>query len=195
MIYEVGMGRTGTRSLALAMEILGYRAKYRRTRPESKVLRHTISRGFPIADWMADYDYVGGLYMPFLGQLAERQPHAQLIATIRDRTSWLTSCRNYLESPKHLEEVERYEARQPIDENLFMRFLMFGTMRFRATALIERYDRYLRDLDAMPNQGRLLRLDVGAGWRPLCEFLGKPEPEAPFPHIQHRQHHAQATTS
>jgi hypothetical protein len=30
---------------------------------------------------------------------------------------------------------------------------------------------------------RLLEWTVHDGWAPLCEFLGKPIPEEPFPHV------------
>lgn len=30
---------------------------------------------------------------------------------------------------------------------------------------------------------RLLEWNVKDGWEPLCEFLGKPVPDEPFPHV------------
>jgi hypothetical protein len=33
---------------------------------------------------------------------------------------------------------------------------------------------------------RLLEWEIGDGWGPLCEFLGKPVPEVPFPHANAR---------
>lgn len=30
---------------------------------------------------------------------------------------------------------------------------------------------------------RLLVFEVADGWAPLCRFLGVPEPDAPFPHV------------
>lgn len=30
---------------------------------------------------------------------------------------------------------------------------------------------------------RLLEWSVEDGWEPLCEFLGKPVPDEPFPHV------------
>ncbi len=32
-------------------------------------------------------------------------------------------------------------------------------------------------------QDRLLEWTVEDGWEPLCEFLGKPVPDEPFPHV------------
>lgn len=34
----------------------------------------------------------------------------------------------------------------------------------------------------MVPKDRLLEWSVDDGWEPLCEFLGKPVPEEPFPH-------------
>ena len=33
---------------------------------------------------------------------------------------------------------------------------------------------------------RLLEFDVRQGWKPLCDFLGKPVPDGAFPHINDR---------
>lgn len=30
---------------------------------------------------------------------------------------------------------------------------------------------------------RLLEFNMSQGWEPLCEFLGKPVPDVPFPHL------------
>lgn len=30
---------------------------------------------------------------------------------------------------------------------------------------------------------RLLNFELSSGWEPLCEFLGKPIPDVPFPHL------------
>lgn len=30
---------------------------------------------------------------------------------------------------------------------------------------------------------RLLEVELGSGWEPLCKFLGKPIPKEPFPHV------------
>jgi len=34
---------------------------------------------------------------------------------------------------------------------------------------------------------RLLTFDVRQGWAPLCEFLGAPVPDAPFPYLNDRE--------
>ncbi len=34
---------------------------------------------------------------------------------------------------------------------------------------------------------RLLVYEVNTGWKPLCDFLGVPVPEKPFPHINERR--------
>lgn len=35
---------------------------------------------------------------------------------------------------------------------------------------------------------RLLEYKLGSGWEPLCEFLGKPVPDMPFPHVNDQEH-------
>lgn len=34
---------------------------------------------------------------------------------------------------------------------------------------------------------RLLEYKLSDGWEPLCEFLGKPVPDQPFPHLNEKK--------
>ena len=46
---------------------------------------------------------------------------------------------------------------------------------------LQHYER-IRQL-AASDPGRLLEFDLESGWKPLCEFLGKEEPQIEFPRI------------
>jgi hypothetical protein len=39
--------------------------------------------------------------------------------------------------------------------------------------------------DAIPSD-RMLIYDVGSGWEPICDFLGVPVPDAPYPRANDR---------
>ena len=43
------------------------------------------------------------------------------------------------------------------------------------------YEEHNADVILRTSAERLLVYEVGAGWGPLCEFLGVPVPDAPFP--------------
>ena len=44
------------------------------------------------------------------------------------------------------------------------------------------YERNTAEVQAAFPPDRLLTYSLGDGWAPLCAFLGKPVPDAPFPH-------------
>lgn len=48
------------------------------------------------------------------------------------------------------------------------------------------YRRHAEHVRAVTPPGRLLEFPVGAGWEPLCAFLRKPVPDAPFPRKNER---------
>jgi Sulfotransferase domain len=48
---------------------------------------------------------------------------------------------------------------------------------------IEVFERHNEEVKRRVPPERLLVYDVREGWEPLCEFLGVPEPEEPFPRL------------
>jgi hypothetical protein len=45
---------------------------------------------------------------------------------------------------------------------------------------------FLRHIEAVKEglpPERLLVYEIAEGWAPLCRFLGRPVPDAPFPHV------------
>jgi len=60
-----------------------------------------------------------------------------------------------------------------------------GTMRNRAEA-IAFYQHHIEEVKAAVPPDRLLVFSVDQGWKPLCSFLGVPEPGAPFPNVNDR---------
>ena len=44
------------------------------------------------------------------------------------------------------------------------------------------YEAHYSAIRAAVPADRLLEYKLGSDWGPLCKFLGKPEPDAPFPH-------------
>lgn len=56
----------------------------------------------------------------------------------------------------------------------------FGEDPERAKAL---FSEHIAAVQAKVPAEQLLVYDVSQGWGPLCEFLGVPVPEGPFPHV------------
>lgn len=55
------------------------------------------------------------------------------------------------------------------------------TQRIRDT-----YRSHYAEVRAAAKAGQILEYRLGDGWGPLCEFLGKPVPDVPFPHKNNR---------
>ena len=58
-------------------------------------------------------------------------------------------------------------------------------MDHRATA-IARYNQHVEEVKAAVSPERLLIFKVDQGWKPLCDFLGLPVPDGPFPNVNDR---------
>lgn len=128
----------------------------------------------------------------------EAYPEAKVILVERDIESWYASmdeaiwsttwgCRAFL----ILDVIGRLKGLQA---GLTIRKIMLGFYEARNVTEIrqkarQRYDRHYAEVRAAAPKGRLLEYKVEEGWGPLCEFLGKPEPNIPFPHANKRKDH------
>lgn len=120
-------------------------------------------------------------------------PGAKVVLTIRDPGQWYKSMTNTLYSLKVAAD-ERLRARQemmgraaePPAENRIWGQVFAGrfTDREHAIGVFERHNaEVIRQVPA----ARLLVYQVTEGWPPLCEFLGLPVPDIPFPLINTTQ--------
>src|ERR671912_2545704 len=100
-VIGAGFGRTGTMSLKVALETLGFGPCYHMT----EVFAHPEHTGFWISAWRrepADWDGVLGGYgaavdwpaCTFYEELMERHPDAKVILSVRDPELWYESVRN-----------------------------------------------------------------------------------------------------
>ncbi|MGE4058333.1 MAG: sulfotransferase family protein, partial [Sphingomonadales bacterium] len=99
-VIGAGFGRTGTLSLKLALETLGFDPCYH--------MMEVIERGFGQTwhdivfgaepDWDRVFDgYRATVDWPacnFYGELAERYPDSKVILSLRDPDKWFDSCHN-----------------------------------------------------------------------------------------------------
>jgi hypothetical protein len=201
-VIGAGFGRTGTMSLKVALETLGFDPCYHMT----EVFAHPEHTGFWISAWRrepADWDGVLGGYeaavdwpaCTFYEELMERHPDAKVILSVRDPERWYESVRNTIYElsviiPRHpiyrigYKLVSFFVFRGPGNRNLADAIIWQGTFddRFEDKHhAIEVFERHDAEVQRRVPKDRLLVYDVKAGWGPLCEFLGVEEPEEPFP--------------
>ncbi|MGW1062080.1 sulfotransferase family protein [Micromonospora rubida] len=195
-VIGAGFLRTGTTSLKLALERLGYEPSY-----HMRVLNAEPARA---ADWLAaardpgatDWDQifdgfrssVGSPGTAFWRQIVDANPEAKVVLTVRDPQSWYDSTASTIKHTPASPALVRLltwgraksgdslleEAQQMLSEREGSQF----TDREEALAAFQRHVDAVR---AYVPPERLLIFNVREGWGPLCAFLGRPEPTEPFP--------------
>jgi Sulfotransferase domain len=201
-VIGAGFGRTGTMSLKVALETLGFEPCYHMT----EVFAHPEHTGFWISAWRgepSDWDGVLGEYeaavdwpaCTFYEELMKRYPDAKVILSIRDPERWYESVRNTIYElsvviPRHpiyrigYKLVSFFVFRGSGNVDLAGEIIWQGTFdgRFEDRAYaIEVFERHNAEVQRRVPEDRLLVYDVKAGWGPLCEFLEVEEPDEPFP--------------
>jgi hypothetical protein len=190
-IVGSGLGRTGTKSLQTALGMLGFGPCHHMVEvfahPESVALWIRASKGEDVwdeifGDYQSAVDYPSAAYWR---QLAAKYPDAKVLHTTRDANAWYESARATIFAPDSL--ARNAPADSPIAE-----FFASFTGEVRAhlddrawmTDFFRRHDGEVKA--AFPPE-RLLVYETGAGWGPLCEFLGVAEPSEPYPSENSRE--------
>ncbi len=162
--FGIGLSRTGTTSLTLALEALGLSAVHFPTNMK-QVEEHDAATDTSVA---ASFQF-----------LDSRFPGSKFIYTVRDLPEWLESCRRFWGKRQ-----KSHFAANPFIVNLQRRLyggIDFDPERFRHA--YARHDAQVRGHFAK-RPGDLLVVDICGGdtrWEPLCEFLGADVPDIPFP--------------
>jgi hypothetical protein len=201
-VVGAGFGRTGTMSLKVALETLGFGPCYHMT----EVFEHPEHADFWLAAWRGepvDWDGVLGGYeatvdwpaCTFYEELMERNPDAKVILTVRDPERWYESTRNTIyelsvgipRSPLYrlgFALVSFFIFGRSARGNMADEIIWDGTFdgRFEDRRhAIEVFDRWNEEVKRRVPQDKLLVYEVKEGWEPLCEFLGVEVPDEPFP--------------
>jgi hypothetical protein len=197
-VIGAGFGGTGTLSVKLALERLGFGPCHHMAEliddPEQiELWSRAAEEG--TADWDAVYrgyrstvDWPG---VAFWRQLVDYYPHAKVLLTVRDPQSWYESTREGIYRATPIRPEDPVGARR---RELVQRVVWDGDFggRFEdpehaMAVFTEHNDAVRREVPA----DRLLEFDVRQGWGPLCDFLGVPVPDKPFPRTNDRQEFAE----
>ena len=189
-VIGAGLGRTGTFSLKFALEHLGFGPCYHMSEVLAQVRRSAplwteAARNNP--DWDTIFtgfasttDYPA---CTFWRELADYYPDAKIVLSLRNPQSWFDSVNATIFSRPHRETF----AGGPLDE-FFQRtvYADFGERIEDRDFMIDYFERWNQDvIDSVPAE-RLLVHSARDGWEPLCEFLGVPVPDVPFPRVNSR---------
>ncbi len=203
-VIGAGFGRTGTMSLKVALEDLGFGPCYHMTEvfehPEHTESWDAARRGEAV-DWdelLGEYDAtVDWPACTFYEELMEKYPDAKVLLSVRDAERWYESTRNTIY------ELGKLSANSPLSRATFRLVGLFvpaigkiGRMnnkliwadtfdgrfedRDHAKAIFGRHNAEVRS--KVPPE-KLLVYEVKEGWGPLCDFLDVEAPDKPFPRL------------
>ncbi|VUC30660.1 unnamed protein product [Clonostachys rosea] len=216
-IINASLFRMGTKSMAEAYKILGYRTHHAIDDPSNvpwDLLEEAAEgkwpempgarprRPYTRSDWDAiwgSYDVVTDVASPFTMDLAQAYPDAKFVVVQRDFDSWWSSFES---------EVLGwcfFRGAQPmvtlfticgLRSGIALRKCFLGFFHANSIEEIklnarEAYDRYFDEVRRLIPEERRLEHKLEAGWAPLCAFLGKEIPDVPFPRLNDRAAHTE----
>ncbi|KAF8568417.1 NAD dependent epimerase/dehydratase [Paragonimus westermani] len=212
LVIGAGVCRTGTKSLAVALEILYGQPCYHlsdamHNHPDhieqwlklcnqwTSTSDNRINASFIQSILQGHVAVAGPPAYLLYQQLMELYPEAKVILTVRHPTSWLQSMQHTI-----------FRLQTLFGPGIFNRFLehiyvgpKFGALLERTIqltyggevnteiALLAAYESWIEQVTRSVPRERLLTFQVTDGWLPLCQFLDQPIPNTPFPHVNERE--------
>lgn len=194
-----GFGRTGTLSLKMALEQLGFGPCYHMEevlkRPKHIQVWHDVSYSKPV-NWQSLFQgFQSTVDFPAsvcYQKLMAAFPEAKVIHTVRDPERWHNSTSETIYQassifPRWLQKVVKPIGRViEMQERLIWQNLLEGSFENRERA-IEIFQQHTEEVKRLVPADRLLIFSVKEGWEPLCRFLDVPVPDTPFPHVNDRE--------
>lgn len=202
-IVGLGLGRTGTTSLVIALEILGYTPVHDDEQTEITDLYQALEKKHISIDKFHEILGLRGYNATFKTAYYEwvaEHSEVKAILTVRDSpdqyvNSWLQAasfvdimeCIPFRLMPTVHVLKESFDAEFKLEPTGYE--LEDEDDYLDPETLKEVYEEYIEEVtDAIPSE-RLLVFNVKQGWEPLCEFLDIDEEKCPkgnFPHVHTR---------
>jgi hypothetical protein len=180
-----GLGRTGTKSMQTALNMLGVGPCHHMvevfSHPQSMQWWIDASEGRPnwdliFKDYRSMVDYPGAAYWK---ELADHYPEAKVLHTVRDPDKWFDSTQATIFAPQGA--AARADG-DSVQTRFFNSFI--GDLRPHLADRAYMTDFFRKHTEAVKAAiapERLLVFEVGEGWERLCKFLGVPVPAEPYP--------------
>jgi len=206
-VIGAGYGRTGTKSLQIALEKIGYESCYHMekllTNPGDVVhwkkayKEEKVNWDELFADYNSIVDFPGAM---FYKELANYYPEAKIILTVRDPQSWYESVKNTIYSfdpgvkfklrlvskmPFSSDARNLLKVIQLNDKSIWDKYFE-GKFENKEYA-INKFKNHIDDVKRAIPKERLLIFESKDGWEPLCKFLGKEVPNSPYPRSNQKE--------
>jgi hypothetical protein len=190
-VVGAGLGRTGTHSLKLALEMLLGRPCYHMSelfkREDDTAVWAAATRGEEV-DWATFLaEFAATVDWPacaFWNEIAAATPEAVVLLSMRESPeAWWTSMERTivqaLQKPPTPDDEGWVERRRMVLAMIEKTFTPDWRERDAAIAAYVRHNDRVRD--TIP-AARLVEWRPGDGWEPICAALGLDVPAEPFPH-------------
>lgn len=188
-IIGAGLGRTGTASLKVALETLGFGRCYHMTEimQNPEYTQDWINAANGKADWDKIFkDYGATVDNPgcaFWEELADYYPKAKVILTVRDAEKWFESTNETIHSVDFATFIKNSPWGEMIQRTVFD---TMGNRMQDKKFMVSFFNNRTEKIANTIAPDRLLVYQVKEGWGPLCEFLDVPVPDMDFPRINSR---------
>ncbi|KAJ6595789.1 P-loop containing nucleoside triphosphate hydrolase protein [Mycena vulgaris] len=205
-VLALGFSRTGTASLKIALETLGYvRTNHgfdvalSTTVAETdmwiaalKAKFHGEGTPFGVEEWdrlLGSCQAVTDLpHILFAEELITAYPDAKVVLTTRDVDSWWKSYEATVVAANTPSVQARLRGAYPAQAKVLDLFelahaALLGTQPLTEEIAKARFTAHYEEVRRLTPKERLLEFEVREGWAPLAAFLGKEVPATPFPRV------------
>ena len=204
-VLGAGLGRTGTMSMKLALEELGfnpchhmYETFIHQERNHKPLFNSILHEEDPeealktiFAGYKATMDYPGCL---FYEEFMKLNPSAKVILTIRDSPeAWAKSVGNTIFGINSADNWLSWKLKETvffmaIPDYMRVIYKIMASKKRHGVSPIDRntdlallYSDWVNRVRETVPAEKLLVFNVKEGWKPLCAFLGVSVPDKPFP--------------
>lgn len=205
-VIGAGFGRTGTLSLYAALNQLGFPCYHMVEILETRKNKSHLDFWHDVANGSSgqqhNWERVFSKYSAAVDnpaccvwrELLSAYPGAKFILTIHPRgaDTWYESTMATIYRVQSMWQLKVLQLTTPFGKKMseMSRKLIWqrahrGTMNDRAKA-IAFYHQHLSEVKTAVPADQLLVYSVDQGWKPLCAFLGVPEPSSEFPNVNDR---------
>jgi len=194
-VIGAGFGRTGTNSLKLALETLASQPCHHMLEvlPSEDQTKwfHDKAHGKNV-HWDEVFDKFGSAVdwpsSAYYQELAEYYPESKIILSVRNPDNWYDSTKEtiYFIStaiPKWILFLSSKKRKiYEMIQKTIWQGVFDGKFEDRDYA-IKVFNDHIKTVKSVIPEDRLLIHEAKDGWEPLCEFLGKPIPDQPYPRV------------
>jgi len=200
VLVGVGLPRTGTLSTKLALEMILPGKCYHMVDALSfqdewvKILRNDTTDD-EFASHFTSNGYVAAVDFPFsicYEQALRAFPNAKVLLNVRDPVRWVESMNGTIIISRKIQNQFPCSMFKWLGIGstylMWSKFTSANQMNKPLEAIgkgtgVEYFNNWNHDKSLIIPKDKLLIFNVKEGWKPLCEFLGVPIPEKPFPNV------------